>query len=130
MAATPKDVVKKLCDTLFEAGTDEKVKALMANYLIVGPLSFEATNNVFQRDTRIMLEVMREIGYRKAMVIHGLAQGEAQTVGSVHGLIGNDQLQRVGDVAEGAGEAGQALPVFVVRWERSDCLFQLCHQRS
>lgn len=63
-AATPKDVVKKLSDTLIEAGTDEKVKALMANYLIVGPLSFEATNNVFQRDTKIMLEVMREIGIK------------------------------------------------------------------
>ncbi len=43
-AATPKDIGKKLSDTLIEAGTDEKVKALMANYLIVGPLSFEATN--------------------------------------------------------------------------------------
>ena len=63
-AATPKDIVKKLSDTLFEAGTDEKVKALMANYLIVGPLSFEATNKVFQRDTKIMLEVMKEIGIK------------------------------------------------------------------
>jgi tripartite-type tricarboxylate transporter receptor subunit TctC len=63
-AATPKDIVKKLSDTLIEAGTDEKVKALMANYLIVGPLSFEQTNNVFQRDTKIMLEVMREIGIK------------------------------------------------------------------
>lgn len=63
-AATPKDIVKKLSDTLIEAGGDEKVKALMANYLIVGPLSFEATNNVFQRDTKIMLEVMREIGIK------------------------------------------------------------------
>lgn len=63
-AATPKDVVKKLSDTLFEAGTDEKVKALMANYLIVGPLDFEATNKVFQRDTKIMLEVMKEIGIK------------------------------------------------------------------
>ena len=63
-AATPKDVVKKLSDTLFEAGTDEKVKALMANYLIVGPLNFEATNKVFKRDTEIMLKVMKEIGIK------------------------------------------------------------------
>ena len=63
-AATPKDIVKKLSDTLFEAGTDEKVKALMANYLIVGPLDFEATNNVFKRDTEIMLKVMKEIGIK------------------------------------------------------------------
>lgn len=63
-AATPKDVSKKLADTLFEAGTDEKVKALMANYLIVGPLDMEATNKVFQRDTRIMLQVMKEIGIK------------------------------------------------------------------
>ena len=63
-AATPKDVVKKLSDTLFEAGTDEKVKALMANYLIVGPLDFEATNKVFKRDTEIMLKVMKEIGIK------------------------------------------------------------------
>lgn len=65
-AATPKDIVKKLSDTLIEAGTDEKVKALMANYLIVGPLSFEATNKVFQRDTEIMLKVMKEIGIKAA----------------------------------------------------------------
>lgn len=63
-AATPQDMVKKLSDTLIEAGTDEKVKALMANFLIVGPLSFEETNKVFQRDTKIMLEVMREIGIK------------------------------------------------------------------
>jgi tripartite-type tricarboxylate transporter receptor subunit TctC len=63
-AATPNDVAKKLADTLFEAGTDEKVKALMANYLIVGPLNMEATNKVFQRDTRIMLQVMKEIGIK------------------------------------------------------------------
>ena len=63
-AATPKDIEKKLSDTLIEAGTDEKVKALMANYLIVGPLSFEATNKVFQRDTEIMLKVMKEIGIK------------------------------------------------------------------
>ncbi len=65
-AATPKDIAKKLSDTLIEAGTDEKVKALMANYLIVGPLSFEETNKVFQRDTEIMLKVMKEIGIKAA----------------------------------------------------------------
>ena len=58
--------MKKLSDTLIEAGTDEKVKALMANYLIVGPLSFEETNKVFQRDTEIMLKVMKEIGIKAA----------------------------------------------------------------
>ena len=63
-AATPKDIAKKLSDTLIEAGTDEKVKALMANFLIVGPLSFEQTNKVFQRDSKIMLEVMKEIGIK------------------------------------------------------------------
>ena len=63
-AATPKDISKKLADTLFEAGTDEKVKALMANFLIVGPLSFEETNKVFKRDTEIMLRVMKEIGIK------------------------------------------------------------------
>ena len=63
-AATPKDIAKKLSDTLIEAGTDEKVKALMANFLIVGPLSFEQTNQVFQRDSKIMLEVMKEIGIK------------------------------------------------------------------
>jgi len=63
-AATPKDISKKLSDTLIEAGTDDRVKALMTNYLIVGPLSFEETNKVFQRDTRIMLEVMKEIGIK------------------------------------------------------------------
>ena len=63
-AATPKDVVKKLSDTLFEAGTDEKVKALMANYLIVGPLDFEATYYDVTGATEIMLKVMKEIGIK------------------------------------------------------------------
>ncbi len=63
-AATPKDIVKKLSDTLIEAGTDEKVKGLLANYMIVGPLSFEATNARFRRDTEVMLEVLKEIGIR------------------------------------------------------------------
>jgi tripartite-type tricarboxylate transporter receptor subunit TctC len=63
-AATPKDIVKKLSDTLIEAGTDEKVKALMANYLIVGPLSFEATNARVMRDTEVMLAVLKEIGLK------------------------------------------------------------------
>ena len=31
-SATPRDIVKKLSDTLIEAGTDDKVKALLANY--------------------------------------------------------------------------------------------------
>jgi len=39
--ATPKDIAKKLSGTLIGAGTDEKVKQLLSNYLIVGPLSFE-----------------------------------------------------------------------------------------
>ena len=63
-AATPKDIVKKLSDTLIEAGTDDKVKALMANYLIVGPLSFEATNARVMRDTEVMLAVLKEIGLK------------------------------------------------------------------
>jgi len=52
-SATPRDIVEKLSDTLIEAGTDDKVKALLANYLIVGPLSFEATNARFKRDTKV-----------------------------------------------------------------------------
>ena len=48
----------------FEAGTDEKVKQLLANYLIVGPLSFEATNARFKRDTEVMLTVLKEIGLK------------------------------------------------------------------
>ena len=56
--------MKKLSDTLIEAGTDEKVKQLLTNYLIVGPLSFEATNARFKRDTVVMLEVLKEIGLK------------------------------------------------------------------
>ncbi len=63
-AATPPDIVKKLADTLIEAGTDDKVKQLLANYLIVGPLSFEATNARFKRDTEVMLAVLKEIGLK------------------------------------------------------------------
>ena len=63
-AATPQDIAKKLSDTLIEAGTDDKVKQLLANYLIVGPLSFEATNARFKRDTEVMLAVLKEIGLK------------------------------------------------------------------
>lgn len=63
-AATPQDIVKKLSDTLIEAGTDEKVKRLLANYMIVGPLSFEATNARFKRDTELMMAVLKEIGIK------------------------------------------------------------------
>ena len=63
-AATPPDIAKKLSDTLIEAGTDDKVKQLLANYLIVGPLSFEATNARFKRDTEVMLAVLKEIGLK------------------------------------------------------------------
>ncbi len=63
-SATPKDVVKKLADTLYEAGTDEKVKQLLTNYIIVGPLNFEATNARFKRDTELMMAVMKEIGIK------------------------------------------------------------------
>ena len=63
-AATPPDIAKKLSDTLIEAGTDDKVKALMTNYLIVGPLTFEATNARFKKDTEVMLAVLKEIGLK------------------------------------------------------------------
>ncbi len=63
-AATPKDIVKKLSDILVEAGTDDKVKQLLSNYMIVGPLSFEATNARFKKDTEIMLKVLKEIGIK------------------------------------------------------------------
>jgi tripartite-type tricarboxylate transporter receptor subunit TctC len=63
-AATPRDIAMKLSDTLIEAGTDDKVKQLLKNYLIVGPLSFEATNARFRRDTELMLAVMKEIGIK------------------------------------------------------------------
>ena len=62
--STPKGIVEKLSDTLIEAGTDEKVKQLLANYLIVGPLSFDATNARFKRDTELMLAVLRDIGIK------------------------------------------------------------------
>jgi len=63
-AATPKEIAKRLSDTLIEAGTDAKVKQLLENYLIVGPLSFEATNARFKRDTEVMMAVLKEIGLK------------------------------------------------------------------
>jgi len=63
-SATPKDIVKNLPDTLIEAGTDDNVKQLLANYLLVGPLSVEATNARLKRDTEVMLEVLKVIGLK------------------------------------------------------------------
>lgn len=63
-AAAPRDVVKKLSDALVEAGTDEKVKQLLDNYLVSQPLSFEATNTRFKRDSEVMLAVLKELGVK------------------------------------------------------------------
>jgi tripartite-type tricarboxylate transporter receptor subunit TctC len=63
-SATPPDIVKKLSDTLIEAGTEPKVQQFLANYLIVGPLSFADTNARFKRDTEVMLQVLKEIGLK------------------------------------------------------------------
>ena len=35
-----------------------EVKQLLSNYMIVGPLSFEATNTRFKRDTKVMMTVL------------------------------------------------------------------------
>ena len=40
------------------------MKQLLENYLIVGPVSFEATNARFKRDTEVMLAVLKEIGLK------------------------------------------------------------------
>jgi len=63
-AATPRDVVKRLADTLMEAGTDDKVKALLASYLISQPLSFEAADTRFKRDIQVMLAVLKDFGVK------------------------------------------------------------------
>lgn len=62
--ATPQDIVKKLSDALVEAGTDEKVKQLLGSYLLSQPLSFEATNTRFKRDSELMLSVLAELGVK------------------------------------------------------------------
>ncbi len=61
---TPQDIVKKLSDALVEAGTDPKVKQLLASYLIGSPLSFEATNVRFKRDSEVMLAVLKDLGIK------------------------------------------------------------------
>lgn len=61
---TPQDIVKKLSDALVEAGTDEKVKQLLGSYLLSQPLSFEATNTRFKRDSELMLSVLAELGVK------------------------------------------------------------------
>ena len=48
----------------YDSATFEKVKQLLANYFIVGPLSFEATNARFKRDTEVMMAVLKEIGLK------------------------------------------------------------------
>ena len=40
------------------------MKALLTTYRIVGPLSFEATNARFKKDTEVMLAVLKEIGLK------------------------------------------------------------------
>jgi len=40
------------------------VKQLLANYLLVGPLSVEATNARFKRAAAVMPEVLKKIGLK------------------------------------------------------------------
>jgi tripartite-type tricarboxylate transporter receptor subunit TctC len=61
---TPQDIVKRLSDLLVQAGEDPKVKALLANYLLNPPESFEKTNTRFKRDSEVMLEILRGLGLK------------------------------------------------------------------
>lgn len=61
-AGTPPDIVTKLSDAMIEAGTDADVKRLLESYLIRSPLSFEATNARFKRDSEVMMAVMKDLG--------------------------------------------------------------------
>ena len=63
-AGTPQDIVKKLSDTLIQAGTDAKVKQLLSNYLLGPPASFEETNFRFKRDSQVMLGLLSELGLK------------------------------------------------------------------
>jgi tripartite-type tricarboxylate transporter receptor subunit TctC len=63
-AGTPPDIVKKLSEGLVLAGSDPKVKALLANYLLNPPTNFETANAGFKRDTEIMLELLRGLGIK------------------------------------------------------------------
>lgn len=63
-AGTPPDVVKKLADTLIAGGKDDKVKQLLANYLLGQPSDFETTNKRFKRDSEVMLDILKGLGLK------------------------------------------------------------------
>ena len=63
-AGTPADVVKKLSDALIEAGSDPKVKQVLANFLIGAPSSFEDTNKRVKRDSEVMLAILKDLGLK------------------------------------------------------------------
>lgn len=63
-AGTPPDVVKKLADTLIAGGKDDKVKQLLANYLLSQPSDFETTNKRFKRDSEVMLDILKGLGLK------------------------------------------------------------------
>jgi tripartite-type tricarboxylate transporter receptor subunit TctC len=63
-AGTPADIVKKLSEALVQAGSDQKVKNLLANYLLGPPDDFEGINVRFKRDTAVMLEILKGLGIK------------------------------------------------------------------
>lgn len=63
-AGTPTDIVKKLSETLVAGGTDPKVQALLANYLLGKPSDFETTNKRFKRDSQVMLDILKGLGLK------------------------------------------------------------------
>src|SRR5262245_34711136 len=63
-AGTPPDIVKKLSETLVAGGKDDKVKQLLTNYLLSQPSDFETTNKRFQRDSEVMLAILKDLGLK------------------------------------------------------------------
>lgn len=63
-AGTPAEIVKKLSETLVQAGNDPKVKQVLTNFLLGPPDTLEGINVRFKRDSAVMLDILRGLGLK------------------------------------------------------------------
>lgn len=61
---TPKEIVDKLSGLIAKGGTDSKVKTMLTNFLLNDPHDMAETNRRFKTDTKIILELMNDLGVK------------------------------------------------------------------
>ena len=61
---TPQDIVERLSATFMQAGSDARVKQVLANFLLSQPTDLKATQRIFSHDSEVMLGILRGLGVK------------------------------------------------------------------